>query len=79
MLEAPELNTGLHVGSHKSGVEEENHLPRPAGDTSLDAAQDTVGFLGCECTLLAHTQFSIHYYSQVLLSRAALNPLIAQP
>ncbi|KAK4830182.1 hypothetical protein QYF61_008973 [Mycteria americana] len=46
----------------------------------LDAAlQDTVGFLGCECTLLAHVQLFIHQYPQVLLHRAALNPFISQP
>ena len=59
-------------------AEGENHLPRPAGHTSLDTAQDTADFLGCECTLLAHIQFSIHQYPQVLLLRAALNSLIVQ-
>ena len=34
--------------------------------------------LGCECTLLAHIQFFIHQYLQVLLCRAALNQLISQ-
>ncbi|KAF1651935.1 Nucleolar protein 14, partial [Eudyptes chrysocome] len=42
-------------------------------------AQDMVGFLDCECTLPAHTQFFIHQYPRVLLCRAALKPLIAQP
>ena len=65
--------------SHESGVEGENPLPRPAGHTSLEAAQDTVGFLGCECTLLAHVQFFIQQYPQVLLGRAALNPFIPSP
>ncbi|KAK4830027.1 LOW QUALITY PROTEIN: hypothetical protein QYF61_008365 [Mycteria americana] len=41
--------------------------------------QDTVGFLGCKCTLLAHVQLFIHQYPQVLLRRAALNPFIPQP
>ncbi|KAK4817028.1 hypothetical protein QYF61_026034 [Mycteria americana] len=46
----------------------------------LDAVlQDTVGFLGCERTLLAHVQFFIHQYPQVLLFKAALNPFIPQP
>jgi len=48
MLGAPELDAGLQVGSHQSGAEGQNHLPRPAGHTSFDAAQDTVGLLGCE-------------------------------
>jgi len=77
-LGAPELDAGLQVGSHQSGAERQNHLPRPAGHTAEDAAQDMVGFLGCECTLPAHVLLFIHQYPQVLLGRAALNPLIWQ-
>jgi len=77
-LTAPELDAGLQVGSHQSRVEGQNHLPRPAGHSSFDAAQTTVGLLGCERTLLAHVQLFIHQYPQVLLSRAALNPFIPQ-
>lgn len=40
----------------------ENHLPCPASYTSLDAAQDVIGFLGCKHALLAHTQLFIHQY-----------------
>ena len=36
------------------------HLPHPAGYTSFDAVQDTVGFLGCEGTLLVNTQLPTH-------------------
>jgi len=57
VLRAPELDTGLQVGSQESRVKGQNHLPRPAGHASLDAAQDTVGLLGCKLTLmLAHVQ-----------------------
>ncbi|KAK4815415.1 hypothetical protein QYF61_001403 [Mycteria americana] len=59
------------VGTYQEGVEGQNHPPRPAGHASSDAAQDTVGFLGCECTLLAHVQLFVHQYPQVLLSRAS--------
>jgi len=48
MLGAAELDTGLQVGSDESGVNGQNPLPWPAGHASLDAAQDTVGFLGCK-------------------------------
>ena len=49
------------------------------GHGSFDAAaQDTVGFLCCEGTLLAHVQLPIHQYSQVFFSRAALNPFTPQ-
>jgi len=71
--------TILQVRSHQSGAEGQNHLPQPAGHASLDAAQDTVDLLGCECTLLAHVRLYIHQHPQVLLSTAALNPFIPQP
>ncbi|GAB0205260.1 hypothetical protein GRJ2_002991600 [Grus japonensis] len=79
VLGTPDLDTVLQVESHKSRVEGQNHLPRPAGHTSFDAAQDTVGFLGCKRTLLAHVELLINQYPQVLLLRAALNPFPAQP
>ncbi|KAK4808270.1 hypothetical protein QYF61_020751 [Mycteria americana] len=79
VLRTPELDAVLRVGSHQSAVEGQNPLPRPAGHAALDAAQDTVGFLGCKRTLLAHVQLFIHQYPQVLLLRAALNPFIPQP
>ena len=40
--------------SHQHIAEGQDHLPRPAGRAALDADQHTVGFLGCEDTLLAH-------------------------
>ncbi|KAK4826362.1 hypothetical protein QYF61_007956, partial [Mycteria americana] len=79
VLRAPELDAVLQVGSHQSRVEGQNHLPRPAGHASFPAAQDTVGFLGCKRTLLAHVQLVTHQYPQVLLHRASLNPFIPQP
>jgi len=78
MLEAPELDAVLQVGSHQSRVKGQKHLPRPTGHDSLDAAQDMVGLLARERTLLAHVLF-IYQYPQVHLSRAALNPFIPQP
>ena len=30
------------MGFHQSGVEEQDHLPQPAGHDSCDAAQDTI-------------------------------------
>jgi len=79
MLGAPELDAVLQVGSHQSRVEGQNHLPQPAGHASLDVAQDTVGLLGCKCTLPVHVELLIHHYPLVLLLRAALEPLSAQP
>ncbi|KAK4821202.1 hypothetical protein QYF61_015770 [Mycteria americana] len=79
VLRAPELDVVLQVRSHQSRAEWQNHLPRPAGHASVDAAQDTVGLLGCERTLLAHVQLFIHQYPQGLFRRAALNHIIPQP
>ncbi|KAK4815509.1 LOW QUALITY PROTEIN: hypothetical protein QYF61_003067, partial [Mycteria americana] len=79
VLRAPELDAILQVRSHQSGVEGQNHLPRPAGHASFDAAQDMVGLLGCEHTLLAHVQLFVHQYPQVLSCRAALDHIIPQP
>ncbi|KAM9644853.1 uncharacterized protein ACIBXB_013062 [Morphnus guianensis] len=76
VLRTPELEAALQVGSHQSGAEGQNPLPRPAGHTALDAAQGTAGILGCEHTLPAHVQLFIHQYPQVLVHRAALNPFI---
>ena len=56
MLGAPDLDAGLQVVSHESGVKGQNLLPRPAGHAALDAAQGMVGFLGCKRTLLAHVE-----------------------
>ncbi|GAB0206549.1 CBP80/20-dependent translation initiation factor [Grus japonensis] len=50
VLGTPELDAVPQVGS--LGVEEENHLPRPAGHASFDATQAMVGFLGCKCTFI---------------------------
>ncbi|KAK4825708.1 hypothetical protein QYF61_002067 [Mycteria americana] len=79
MLGAPELNAVVQLGSHESGVEGQNHLPRPAGHTSFDAAQDTVGFLGCKRQLPAHGELLINQHPRVLLLRAALSPFSIQP
>ncbi|KAF4788915.1 mRNA cap guanine-N7 methyltransferase [Turdus rufiventris] len=69
--ETPELNAALQVGSHQSRAEGQN--PLPAGHTGLDAAQDSIGFLGYKHTLLAQAQPLIQQNPQVLLGRVALN------
>jgi len=66
------------VGSQESGAEGQNPLLQPAGHTSVDAAQDMVGLLGCEHTLLGHIELLINQHTQVLHS-AALHPFFTQP
>jgi len=79
VLRAPEMDSGLQVGSHQSRVEGQNHLPQPAGHTSLDAALDAVGPLGCQHTLPGHLELLVKQHPQVFLLKAALNPFSAQP
>ena len=50
------------------------YILQPAGHSAFDAAQDTVGFLGCERTLLGHVELLVNQHPQVLL-RAALTLL----
>lgn len=50
MFWASELNVRLQVVS-QSGADGDNHLPRPAGHPSFDAAKDMAGFPGCKHTL----------------------------
>ena len=42
---APELSSGLLVGSQKSGAAGENPLPHPAGHAAFGAARGLGGFL----------------------------------
>jgi len=79
VMRASELDAGLQMGSHQSGVEGQNCLPRPAGHVSFDAAQITIGLLGCRCTLLGHIELLVNEHPQVLLLRAALNSFSSQP
>lgn len=46
------------MGSHNNGKERENHIPWTAGLVCFYVAQDTVGFLGCKCTLPQISHFS---------------------
>lgn len=43
------------------------------------AAEDTVGFLDCKCTMLGRIEFLIHQQLQVPLFLSALNPFFSQP
>ena len=53
VLRTPHLDILLQVRSHQHRVEGQDYLPCPA---AFGAAQDTVGFLGYEDTLLACVQ-----------------------
>ena len=54
-----------------------DHLPRPAGQDSLDAAQDMVGFLGYKGTLLAHDQLTIRTHKAFSSGAHPSTPLLA--
>jgi len=56
-------------------AEEKDHLPQPPGSALPNAAQDAVGFLCCEDTLLAYVQLTFHQDLKIPLCRAAFQPL----
>jgi len=78
VLGVPGLDTVLQMGPHRSQAEGENYLPLPAGPPFFNAAQNTVGLLGCKRTLLAHVQLLVYQDSQVLLCRATLKEIFPQ-
>ena len=75
LLVMDESDAGLRVGSHWNGVEGQNHLPCPAGHAAFDVAQDTVGLLGCKCTLPGHVELHINQHPQVLLGPFSDQPV----
>lgn len=75
VLEAPELDEVLKVQSNKSRLE--IHILGSTGHSSFEV-QDTADFVGSEHALMSHIQLLMHQDPQVLLSRAAFNPLISQ-
>jgi len=79
VLRASELDAVLEVGSHESRIEGQNHLPWPAGHSSLDTTQDTTGLLGCKHTLPAHVESFINQDSQILLLGATQKLFSAWP
>jgi len=56
------MDTVLLLRFHQHRAEGQDHFPCSADHTSVDAAQDRVGFLGHEGKLLAHLQLTIHQY-----------------
>ena len=50
VLEVPDLDAVLQMGTHKGRVERDNHLLLPAGHPSSNAAWDTIGLPGCKST-----------------------------
>jgi len=73
VLGVPVLDTVVQLRPCKGKVERDNHLPLPAGHSSSDAAQDTIGLLGWKTALLSHVQLFDHQDSQDPLYRTALN------
>lgn len=56
MLGAPELDAVLQVGSQESRAEGQNHLPHPAGHTSLGVLSVLGEQLTVEVTLVFSTK-----------------------
>ncbi|XP_048803588.1 uncharacterized protein LOC125694433 [Lagopus muta] len=70
VLRAPQLDTVLQVGPHKSRVERDNHLPVPAGHPSPDGAQDPICLSSCQSALLAPVKSLVHQDPSSLSSQA---------
>ena len=70
VLRTPHLDILLQVRSHQCRAEGQDHC---LCHMSCHTAQDTVGCLGCEGTLLAQVQLAIH---QVFFGRAVLYPFV---
>ncbi|KAK4832478.1 hypothetical protein QYF61_023525 [Mycteria americana] len=79
VVRGPKLNTGFKVRPHHCQVQGDNHFPSPAGHAIFDTSQDAIGFLGHLGTLLAHIQAAVNQHPQVLLCRAAFQPLFPKP
>ncbi|KAK4815591.1 hypothetical protein QYF61_004806 [Mycteria americana] len=75
----PKLNTVFEVRPHQCQVQGHDHFPSPAGHAISDTSQDAIGFLGRLGTLLAHIQPAVNQHPQVLLYRAAFQPLFPKP
>ena len=73
----PPAKAGSPAAGH-TRAEGQNHLQWTADHASIYAAQDMIGFLGFERTLLGHVQFLVNQHLQVHL-RVALNPFSTQP
>ncbi|KAK4832110.1 hypothetical protein QYF61_020737 [Mycteria americana] len=79
VVRGPKLNTVFEVQHHQCRVQGHDHFPSPAGHAISDTSQDAIGFLGRLGTLLAHIQAAVNQHSQVLLCRAAFQPLFPKP
>ncbi|KAK4816266.1 LOW QUALITY PROTEIN: hypothetical protein QYF61_014338 [Mycteria americana] len=75
----PKLNTVFEVRPHQRQVQGHDHCPSPAGHAIFHTSQDAIGFFGHLGTLLAHIQAAVNQHSQVLLCRAAFQPLFPKP
>jgi len=78
-VRGPKLNTVLQVRLHQCWVQEDDHLPTPAGHTVPNTNQDAVGLLGHLGTPLAHVQPAVSQHPKVLFRRAAFQPLLPKP
>lgn len=64
--------------SQEGRVEGKNHLLSSAGHATLDADQDTDGFVGCDDALLTFVELFLNQHPQSILLSATLNPFTTQ-
>ena len=76
-MKGSKLNTVFGVRPHKSSVQEDDHLPAPAGNTISDISQDWSSWPSD--ILLEHVQPSVNQNPQVHFLHAIFQPLCPKP
>lgn len=74
---AENSSTGHNI-PREGSVEQNRGAESPPPVCRLQFFWDRIIFLGCKSTLLTYNRFYIHPHPQVLLLKAALNPLTFQ-
>lgn len=70
VLGSPGLDPAFQEWPHQSWVERKDHLTQFVGNTSPNAAQDTIHFLCLKCRMLDYDQLGVHQDPWVLFCQA---------
>jgi len=65
VLGTPGLHAVLQMGPYEGRAEGDHPLTLPAAHSSFGVAQDAVGLLGCQLTLMAHVQLFVQQDRQI--------------
>jgi len=73
-LWGPVLHTVFKVRLHQHWIQQENHLFWPSGYAVFGSSPDAVCPLGCQSTLLTHSECSVNQHLQISFCRVGLQP-----